>query len=65
MREFYRAVAEDREPPIDVYDGATWSALLPLSAQSIRESNRSLEMPDFTRGKWKNRKFEGFGIEAA
>jgi predicted dehydrogenase len=65
MREFYRAVAEDREPPIDVYDGATWSALLPLSAQSIRESNRSLEMPDFTRGKWKNRKFEGFGLEAA
>jgi predicted dehydrogenase len=65
LREFYRAIAEDREPPIDVYDGATWSALLPLSARSIRESNRSLEMPDFTRGKWKNRKFEGFGIAAA
>jgi predicted dehydrogenase len=65
LREFYRAIAENREPPIDVYDGATWSALLPLSAQSIRESNRSLEMPDFTRGKWKSRKFEGFGIAAA
>jgi predicted dehydrogenase len=63
LREFYRAVAEDREPPIDVYDGVTWSAVLPLSGQSIRQGNKSLEMPDFTRGKWKERKQEGFGIE--
>ena len=62
MREFYRAVMENREPPIDVYDGATWSAVLPLSGKSIRESNKSLEMPDFTRGKWKERKLTGFGI---
>jgi hypothetical protein len=56
LREFYRAVAEDREPLIDVYDGATWSAILPLSGQSIREGNKSLGMPDFTRGRWKARK---------
>ena len=65
MREFYRAVMEDREPPIDVYDGATWSAILPLSGKSIRESNKALEMPDFTRGKWKTRKLTGFGIPSA
>jgi predicted dehydrogenase len=61
MREFYRAIAEDREPPIDVYDGVTWSAILPLSGQSIRQGNKALEMPDFTRGRWKDRKPAGFG----
>jgi predicted dehydrogenase len=64
MREFYRALAEDREPPIDVYDGASWSSILPLSGRSIRESNKSLEIPDFTRGRWKQRKLTGFGIDA-
>ncbi len=62
MREFYRAIAEDREPGIDVYDGVTWSAVLPLSAQSIREANKALAFPDFTRGKWPGRRFTGFGF---
>jgi predicted dehydrogenase len=62
MREFYRALAEDREPPIDVYDGAAWSAVLPLSGQSIREANKTLEIPDFTRGRWKQRRLTDFGI---
>ena len=62
LREFYRALAEDREPPIDVYDAATWSAVLPLSAQSIREGNRAVEIPDFLRGRWRDRKLDGFGI---
>jgi predicted dehydrogenase len=62
MREFFAAVAEDREPPIDVYDAAAWSAVLPLSATSIAASNRAIEVPDFTRGAWKSRKLAGFGI---
>jgi predicted dehydrogenase len=65
MREFFRAVAEDREPPIDVYDGVTWSCVLPLSGQSIRETNKSIAFPDFTRGKWKDRRLTGFGISPA
>ncbi|MEO7651003.1 MAG: gfo/Idh/MocA family oxidoreductase, partial [Bryobacteraceae bacterium] len=63
LREFFRAIAEDREPPIDVYDGATWSAILPLSAESIR-NGKTMEIPDFQRGRWKDRKFTGFGIDA-
>ena len=63
MREFYRAILEGREPAIDVYDGATWSAILPLSGKSIRESKKALVMPDFTRGKCKSRKLTGFGIK--
>jgi predicted dehydrogenase len=62
LREFYRAIAEDREPPIDVYDGAAWSAVLPLSGQSIREANKTLAIPDFTRGQWKQRTLTGFGV---
>jgi predicted dehydrogenase len=61
MREFYRALIENREPPIDVYDGAAWSSMLPLSAKAIQEG-KAQEVPDYTRGKYKMRKLEGFGI---
>lgn len=62
LREFYKALAENREPPIDVYDAATWSVILPLSGESMRKGNQALEIPDFTRGAWKTRKLTGFGI---
>jgi predicted dehydrogenase len=65
LREFYAAVSDGREPPIDVYDAATWSAVLPLSAQSLHGGFKPVEMPDFTRGKWKDRAFTGFGIGRA
>jgi hypothetical protein len=42
--------------PIDVYDLATWYAVTPLSEKSIAEHGQVQEIPDFTRGKWKNRK---------
>jgi len=42
--------------PIDVYDLATWYAITPLSEKSISENGQVQEIPDFTRGKWKNRK---------
>jgi hypothetical protein len=42
--------------PIDVYDLATWYSITPLSEKSISENGQVQEIPDFTRGKWKNRK---------
>ena len=36
----------------DVYDGAAWSVISPLSAQSVSERSRSIDIPDFTRGAW-------------
>jgi len=42
--------------PIDVYDLATWYAITPLSEKSIAENGQMQVIPDFTRGKWKNRK---------
>lgn len=38
----------------DVYDAATWSAVGPLSEASVADRGRSMDFPDFTRGKWKS-----------
>lgn len=40
----------------DVYDAAAWSAIGPLSEQSIAKRSTSMDVPDFTRGRWKNAK---------
>jgi predicted dehydrogenase len=37
----------------DVYDAAAWSAVGPLSEQSIAKRSTSIDVPDFTRGRWK------------
>ncbi len=36
----------------DVYDGAAWTAVSPLSADSVADRGNSKEIPDFTRGAW-------------
>jgi hypothetical protein len=41
---------------MDVYDGAAWSAVGPVSERSIAARSRSIDFPDFTRGAWKTRK---------
>ncbi|MGB1198885.1 MAG: Gfo/Idh/MocA family oxidoreductase [Thalassotalea sp.] len=38
----------------DVYDAAAWSAITPLSADSVSDRSNSKNVPDFTRGQWKN-----------
>lgn len=40
----------------DVYDGALWSCIFPLSEKSVAKRSRSLDVPDFTRGAWKTNK---------
>ncbi len=47
-------------PDIDVYDAVTWSAISALSEQSIAGGSTSVDFPDFTRGRWKDR--EPLGI---
>lgn len=42
--------------PMDVYDGAAWSAITPLSEKSIELGNETVEFPDFTGGQWMFRK---------
>lgn len=38
----------------DVYDAALWSVIGPLSEESVAKRSLSLDVPDFTRGSWKN-----------
>ncbi|GGD69714.1 alpha-N-acetylgalactosaminidase [Lacimicrobium alkaliphilum] len=40
----------------DVYDGAAWSSIFPLSAESVADRSNSKNIPDFTRGAWKTGK---------
>lgn len=37
----------------DVYDAAAWSAVLPLSCESVADRGNAKDFPDFTRGRWK------------
>ncbi len=53
ISDFVEMARQDHEPLVDVYDSATWSAVMPLSRQSIEKGNVSVEVPDFTGGKWK------------
>jgi predicted dehydrogenase len=41
--------------PLDhsVYDGVTWSALVELTEQSVKQDGSSVAIPDFTRDGWK------------
>jgi hypothetical protein len=56
FRGFIEAVKRNVAPPIDVYDAAVWSAISPLSELSIARGSSPIEIPDFTRGKWKTNK---------
>ncbi|MDP6853152.1 MAG: Gfo/Idh/MocA family oxidoreductase [Candidatus Marinimicrobia bacterium] len=56
VRAFIEAVKRDIAPPIDVYDSVSMSVICPLSEKSIANNSSSIEIPDFTRGKWKNNK---------
>jgi predicted dehydrogenase len=55
VSEFIKAIHSGGPSPIDAYDAAAWSAVIPLSAQSLAEGGRVVEVPDFTRGKWERR----------
>lgn len=55
VRAFVEALKAGAPMPIDVYDAVAWSAITPLSEQSIAADNRTLEFPDFTEGAWKTR----------
>ena len=56
VRAWLEALKNGEPMPIDIYDAVAWSAITPLSEQSITEGNKTLNFPDFTGGKWKDRK---------
>jgi hypothetical protein len=54
LRAFFESVHAKTDTPIDVYDTASWMCITALSEKSIKEE-KVVEIPDFTKGKWKNR----------
>ena len=56
LRAFIESIKRKVAPPIDVYDAAAWSAISPLSEESIAKGSAPVKIPDFTRGKWKTNK---------
>ena len=56
VHQFIQAVRAKSQPPIDVYDAATWSVISPLTERSVAAKSAAVDFPDFTRGKWKTTK---------
>ncbi len=52
VHAFIESVKRKTHTPMDVYDAAAWSAISPLSEQSIELGNQTVEFPDFTGGQW-------------
>ncbi len=64
LRAFIESIKHKVAPPMDVYDAASWSAISPLSEESIAKGSAPVKIPDFTRGKWKtNKPIFGLGDE--
>ena len=49
----------------DVYDAALWSAIGPLSEQSVASRSKTMDVPDFTKGAWKTNKPMVLDLEGA
>ncbi len=62
LSRFVDAVRFKKPLPLNLYDGVLMSAIGPLSEMSIAQGGKSIEVPDFTKGKWQTRK-PGFAIE--
>ena len=56
IHAFIESIKHKTPTPLDVYDAAAWSAITPLSEQSIELGQQTVEFPDFTGGQWMYRK---------
>jgi len=56
IHSFVESIKRKLPTPMNVYDAATWSAITPLSEQSIELGHQTIEFPDFTSGQWMYRK---------
>lgn len=49
---FVESIKRNVQPPMDVYDAASWSVIGPLSVNSVAQGGAPVEFPDFTGGQW-------------
>jgi predicted dehydrogenase len=59
-----QCVREGLPPDMDVYDAAAWSAVAPLSVASVSRGSEAMKFPDFTGGKWQQRKVSAIATQA-
>jgi hypothetical protein len=52
-------------PDIMVYDAAAWSCIIEISARSVATGSMAVNIPDFTRGVWKNLQLMGIAESGA
>jgi hypothetical protein len=64
MELFLKAVRNNTQTPIDVYDSVMMSVITPLSEMSIAAGGKPIRCPDFTKGAWQTKK-PTFAIEGA
>jgi N-acetylglutamate synthase-like GNAT family acetyltransferase len=46
IEDFLNAIRTGKSP-IDVYDAAAWSVIRPLSADSVKQGGKPMDIPDF------------------
>ena len=56
LNAFVECAKRGERPPMDAYDAATWLAITPLSEESIAQGSKVVPFPDFTRGRWTEKK---------
>ena len=56
LKSFIESIQDDTVPPIDVYDMAAWMSITALSEESVAMGSLPVPIPDFTSGKWLDRK---------
>lgn len=56
LKHFFRAVKNKEDMPIDVYEACAMMCVTALSEQSIESGGKPVAVPDFTNGKYRERK---------
>ncbi len=56
FRRFFDCIKYREQPPLDVYDAASWMCISALSEESIAAGGAPVSIPDFTSGYWITRR---------
>ena len=56
LNQIVKSVKNKTRLPLSLYDGVLMSSIGPLSEKSIAEGSKSIDVPDFTSGRWKTNK---------
>ena len=59
-----QCLREGLPPDMDVYDAAAWSSIGPLSVESVSRESAPIDVPDFTRGKWRDREISRIATQS-